>query len=91
VLSVGMWIARMCFERWSHQHLKEDRRFRWARACATPAAISPHFVGLTLRWRVITERHSYEGWCGVAMAAGASDEYVVSMVAPIDKLVVISS
>jgi hypothetical protein len=28
VLSVGMWIARMCFERWSHQHLKEDRRFR---------------------------------------------------------------
>jgi hypothetical protein len=27
-LDVGVWKAQMCFERWSRQHIKEDRRFR---------------------------------------------------------------
>ena len=68
---VGWWYvgARMCFQRWLHQHRRGDRCFRWALVCAPPATSSPLSVGQTLRWRVITERRSYERWCGGAMVA----------------------
>lgn len=48
--------------------------FKWLRqhrrgVCTPPAAFSPRFVGLTLKWRVTAEQHSYKGCCGGAMAA----------------------
>jgi hypothetical protein len=34
---------------------------------AAPAAFSPHYIGLTLIWRVTTEQRIYEGLCGGVM------------------------
>jgi hypothetical protein len=64
--------AQMCY-RCYHQ-LQGGSSCPMSSGLCTFCLLSPHFVGLTIGWRVTMERRSYEGWygCGVILALSAN-------------------
>lgn len=46
----------------------EDGRVRQAAVGASSIALSPHFIGCSLRWRAIVEWRNYEGQYGYILA-----------------------